>query len=93
MNLHNCKIKNKKLPKIYNNIFSNQFLNKMNIKDEKQKYLNGLKNRKVLVYYDEEKTYDLYVKLNEHGIVATIHKELGSNIDTACGQLRRKNYQ
>ena len=29
--------------------------------------------------------------LNEHGIVATIRRELGSNIDAACGQLRRKN--
>ena len=29
--------------------------------------------------------------LNEHGIVATIRRELGSDIDAACGQLRRKN--
>ena len=29
--------------------------------------------------------------LNEHGIVATIRRELGSDIDTACGQLRRKS--
>lgn len=29
--------------------------------------------------------------LNEHGIVATIRRELGSEIDAACGQLRRKN--
>ena len=28
--------------------------------------------------------------LNEHGIVATIRRELGSDIDAACGQLRRK---
>ena len=27
--------------------------------------------------------------LNEHGIVATIRRELGSDIDAACGQLRR----
>ena len=31
--------------------------------------------------------------LNDHGIVATIRRELGSDIDAACGQLRRKNYQ
>ena len=31
--------------------------------------------------------------LNEHGIVATIRRELGSDIDAACGQLRRKNIQ
>ena len=31
--------------------------------------------------------------LNEHGIVATIRRELGSDIDAACGQLRRKNLQ
>ena len=29
--------------------------------------------------------------LNEHGIVATIRRELGSDIDAACGQLRRSN--
>lgn len=29
--------------------------------------------------------------LNDHGIVATIRRELGSEIDAACGQLRRKN--
>ena len=28
--------------------------------------------------------------LNEHGIVATIRRKLGSDIDAACGQLRRK---
>ena len=29
--------------------------------------------------------------LNEHGIVATVRRERGSDIDAACGQLRRKN--
>ena len=29
--------------------------------------------------------------LNENGIVATIRRELGSDIDAACGQLRRQN--
>ena len=29
--------------------------------------------------------------LNDHGLVATIRRELGSDIDAACGQLRRKN--
>ena len=29
--------------------------------------------------------------VNDHGIVATIRRELGSDIDAACGQLRRKN--
>ena len=29
--------------------------------------------------------------LNENGIVATIRRELGADIDAACGQLRRKN--
>ena len=29
--------------------------------------------------------------LNEHGIVATVRRELGSDIEAACGQLRRKN--
>ena len=28
--------------------------------------------------------------LNKHGIVATIRRELGSDIDAACGQLRKK---
>ena len=31
--------------------------------------------------------------LNEHGIVATIRRELGSDIDAACGQLRRNNFE
>ena len=31
--------------------------------------------------------------LNENGIVATIRRELGSDIDAACGQLRRKNLE
>lgn len=29
--------------------------------------------------------------LNDHGIIATIRRELGSDIDAACGQLRRKS--
>lgn len=29
--------------------------------------------------------------LNDNGIIATIRRELGSDIDAACGQLRRKN--
>ena len=29
--------------------------------------------------------------LNDHGIVASIRRELGSDIDAACGQLRRQN--
>ena len=29
--------------------------------------------------------------LNSKGIVATIRRELGSDIDAACGQLRKKN--
>ena len=29
--------------------------------------------------------------LNDHGVVATIRRKLGSDIDAACGQLRRKN--
>ena len=31
--------------------------------------------------------------LNSKGIVATIRRELGSDIDAACGQLRKKNLQ
>ena len=31
--------------------------------------------------------------LNEKGIVATIRRELGSDIEAACGQLRRKNLE
>jgi len=29
--------------------------------------------------------------LNDHGIVATIRRELGSDINAACGQLRKQN--
>ena len=31
--------------------------------------------------------------LNDHGIVATIRRELGSDIEAACGQLRRKTIE
>ena len=31
--------------------------------------------------------------LNYHGIVATIRRELGSDISAACGQLRRQNLE
>jgi len=31
--------------------------------------------------------------LNDHGIVATIRRELGSDISAACGQLRRQNLE
>lgn len=39
-------------------------------------------NKNILAFRD---------KLNENGIVATIRRELGSDIKAACGQLRRKN--
>ena len=29
--------------------------------------------------------------LNEHRITATVRRELGTDIEAACGQLRRKN--
>ena len=31
--------------------------------------------------------------LNEKGIVATVRRELGSDIDAACGQLRKKEVE
>ena len=31
--------------------------------------------------------------LNSCGVVTTVRRELGSDIDAACGQLRRKNLQ
>ena len=31
--------------------------------------------------------------LNENGIIATVRRELGSDIEAACGQLRRKNLE
>jgi 23S rRNA (adenine2503-C2)-methyltransferase len=31
--------------------------------------------------------------LNNRGITATIRRELGNDIDAACGQLRRKYYE
>ena len=45
----------------------------------------------------EKSTNDNIIKfrdyLNDHGIVATIRRELGSDIEAACGQLRRKNIE
>lgn len=52
--------------------------------------INGIENGKYTKSTDNNivkfKDY-----LNEKGIVATIRRELGSDIDAACGQLRRKN--
>ena len=39
--------------KTYASIFSKKFLDEMSIEEEEEKYLKGLKNRKVLVYYEE----------------------------------------
>ena len=39
----------------------------------------------------ENGEYTKSSNLNDHGIVATIRRKLGSDIDAACGQLRRKN--
>ena len=36
-------------------------------------------------------TLSLRDYLNDHGIVATIRRELGSDISAACGQLRKQN--
>ena len=62
----NIKIENYK--KTYANIFSDEFLSNMNIEEEKEKYINGLKNRKVLVYYDDDKIlgYIYYGKRKNH---------------------------
>ena len=40
---------------------------------------------------DNENIIQFRDYLNSKGIVATIRRELGSDIDAACGQLRRKN--
>ena len=39
----------------------------------------------------DEKVLEYRDYLNEHGIVATIRRELGSDIDAACGQLRKRS--
>lgn len=38
-----------------------------------------------------EKVFKYRDFLNEHGIVATIRRELGQDIDAACGQLRKRS--
>lgn len=39
----------------------------------------------------DEKVIEYRDYLNEHGIVATIRRELGKDIDAACGQLRKRS--
>ncbi len=52
--------------------------------------INKIENGKY-IKSDNENIIKFRDYLNEHGIVATIRRELGSDIDAACGQLRRKN--
>ena len=40
-----------------------------------------------------EATRDFCENLNSHGLNATVRRELGSDIDAACGQLRRKQQE
>ena len=52
--------------------------------------INKIENGKY-IKSDNENIIKFRDYLNEHGIVATIRRELGSDIEAACGQLRRKN--
>ena len=74
------------------------------IKSDYLKALENFKNKNLkfdLIYLDPPYKSDFAIKslkyisdnnlLNDNGIVATIRRELGSDIDAACGQLRRKN--
>lgn len=60
------KIKNYK--KTYASIFSKKFLDEMSEKKEEEKYLKEFKNRKVLVYYEENKIlgYIYYGRRKNH---------------------------
>ena len=53
--------------------------------------LSGRFVRDVVMKASNENIMKFRDYLNDHGIVATIRRELGSDIDAACGQLRRKN--
>lgn len=63
-----AKLKIENYKETYANIFPNSFLNKMSFEKEKIKYIEGLKNRKVLLYYDEDKIlgYVYYGKRKNH---------------------------
>lgn len=52
--------------------------------------INNIENGK-FVKSSNENIIKFRDYLNDHGIVATIRRELGSDIEAACGQLRRKN--
>ena len=54
------------------------------------KLLNKIENRDY-VKSTNENIIRFRDYLNKNGIVATIRRELGSDIDAACGQLRRKS--
>lgn len=63
-----AKLKIENYKETYKNIFPNNFLNEMSFEKEKEKYVEGLKNRKVLLYYDEDKVlgYIYYGKRKNH---------------------------
>lgn len=50
-----AKLKIENYRKTYKNIFSEEYLDNMNIESEKKKYIDGLKKREVLVYCQDEK--------------------------------------
>ena len=55
---------------------------------------DNLEDAKRLVNYTKSSNENILKfrdYLNDHGIVATVRRELGSDIDAACGQLRRKS--
>ena len=52
--------------------------------------INQIKNGKYMKSTNEN-IMQFRDYLNDHGIVATIRRELGSDIEAACGQLRRQN--
>lgn len=51
--------------------------------------LNAVKEKNLLATSDKS-AYAFMNKLNEGGISATVRRQLGNDIDGACGQLRRK---
>ena len=46
---------------------------------------------RILKLFGDEKSVEKFMNtLNSMGIVTTVRRELGSDIDAACGQLRKK---
>lgn len=72
------------------NLLHNNFKNKINLVHINLIPINNIENGKY-TKTSNENILKFRDYLNKRGIVATVRRELGSDINAACGQLRRQN--